>query len=491
MRPLIELKDVTKEYSGQVVLRGIDLEINSNEFVTLLGPSGCGKTTTLRIIGGFVDPSAGQVLFNGVDVSDIPAHKRPTNTVFQRYSLFPHLDVFENVAFGLRVKSSEHKEQHKIDLILEEHKELIRKETDPAKKRQLRRDVTRRAQLIKDPNFELKIQIEDYKKKIRALKKDVQYLESKKENLQKAEVLRDEIEDIKLELNSLSPRNPSYKEIKKDRRHKIKGLQEEIKQLDLKHFYQQEIKKLRKQFETKKVREKALEVKVFHYLKLVGLQGYEHRSVDKLSGGQQQRVAIARALINEPKVLLLDEPLAALDLKLRQEMQYELKELQRNAGITFIFVTHDQEEALTMSDKIVVMNQGEIQQIGSPEDIYNEPINRFVASFIGESNIVEAVMVDDFKVIFDDIEHNCLDSGFSKGEKVEVVIRPEDIDIVEKGKGVFDGVVDSVAFKGVHYEIDVLTKHRAYTIHTTDFQPEGKEVAITFGPDDIHVMEIW
>ena len=491
MEPLIQLKGVTKEYGGNVVLKGIDLEINSNEFVTLLGPSGCGKTTTLRIIGGFVDPSGGEVLFNGEDINDVPAHKRPTNTVFQRYSLFPHLDVFENVAFGLRVKSSEFQEQHKIDLLLEEYKELIREEKDPAKKRQLRREVTRQAQLIKDPNFELKQQIEELKLKIKNLKNDPKYLESKKENVARADELRDKIEEIKLELRTVSAKDPNYHTIRKEKRSEIKVLNEEIKNLDIKNHYQTEIKNLRKKFSTKKTREKELEVKVLEYLKLVGLQGYEYRSIDKLSGGQQQRVAIARALVNQPKVLLLDEPLAALDLKLRQEMQYELKELQRNAGITFIFVTHDQEEALTMSDKIVVMNEGEIQQIGTPEDIYNEPINRFVASFIGESNIVEAVMLDDFKVEFDGVIHECVDKGFSKNEDVEVVIRPEDIDILPKGKGKFDGVVDSVAFKGVHYEIDVLTKYRAYTIHTTDFHPEGEEVSITFNPEDIHVMEIW
>ncbi|HQC30946.1 MAG TPA: ATP-binding cassette domain-containing protein [Acholeplasmataceae bacterium] len=491
MEPLIQLKGVTKEFGGNVVLRGIDLEINSNEFVTLLGPSGCGKTTTLRIIGGFVDPSDGEVLFNGEDINDVPAHKRPTNTVFQRYSLFPHLDVFENVAFGLRVKSSEFQEQHKIDLLLEEYKELIREEKDAAKKRQLRREVTRKAQLIKDPNFELKQQIEELKGKIKDLKNNPKYIESKKANVAKANELRDKIEEIQLELRTVSAKDSNYHTIKKEKRQEIKELQEEIKNLDIKRHYQNEIKALRRQFETRKTRERDLETKVLQYLKLVGLQGYEYRSIDKLSGGQQQRVAIARALINQPKVLLLDEPLAALDLKLRQEMQYELKELQRNAGITFIFVTHDQEEALTMSDKIVVMNNGEIQQIGTPEDIYNEPINRFVASFIGESNIVEAVMLDDYKVEFDGVIHECVDKGFSKNENVEIVIRPEDIDILPKGEGKFNGVVDSVAFKGVHYEIDVLTKYRAYTIHTTDYHPEGQEVSITFRPDDIHVMEIW
>lgn len=437
MKPLIELKDVTKEFNSQVVLRGIDLEINSNEFVTLLGPSGCGKTTTLRIIGGFEDPSEGEVLFNGKSVLGIPAHKRPTNTVFQRYSLFPHLDVFENVAFGLRVKSSEVQELHEIDLLKEEYQELIKVEKDPVKKRELRKELTRKAQLVKDPNFEKKEQIKRLEAKIKKLnKKESNYKENK-------QALKNEIREIK------------------------------------------------SNFITKKDLKKELELKVRKYLKLVGLEGFEKRSINNLSGGQQQRVAIARALINEPKVLLLDEPLAALDLKLRQEMQYELKELQRNAEITFIFVTHDQEEALTMSDKVVVMNNGEIQQIGTPEDIYNEPKNRFVASFIGESNIVEGVMIDDFLVEFDGLKQKCVDKGFGRNEKVDVVIRPEDIDILPLNEGKFNGIVDSVAFKGVHYEIDVITDHTTYTIHTTDYHKEGEKVSITFGPEDIHVMEIW
>ncbi len=251
------------------------------------------------------------------------------------------------------------------------------------------------------------------------------------------------------------------------------------------------IEEVKTTFKSKQTIEKEIADKVVRYLKMVGLTDYEDRMVHKLSGGQQQRVAIARALINEPKILLLDEPLAALDLKLRQEMQYELKEIQRNAGITFLYVTHDQEEALTMSDKIVVMNHGEIQQIGSPEDIYNEPINKFVATFIGESNIISGIMKDDFLVSFDGHDYTCVDKGFAKNEPVDVVIRPEDIDIVEKGKGMLTGKVDSVAFKGVHYEIDVKTNGRIYTIHTTDHAGEGMEVDIVFGPEDIHVMEQW
>lgn len=350
MNKIIELKNVTKAFNDQVVLKGISLEIFENEFVTFLGPSGCGKTTTLRIIGGFETANSGEVLFHDVDISSVPPHKRPTNTVFQRYALFPHLNVFENVAFGLRVK------------------------------------------------------------------KDKSYM-------------------------------------------------------------------------PKKDKEDLIKRKVKKILKMVNLEGYEERSVLKLSGGQQQRVAIARALINEPEVLLLDEPLAALDLKLRQEMQYELKEIQRNAGITFIFVTHDQEEALTMSDKIVVMHEGEIYQIGTPQDIYNEPINRFVAQFIGESNIIEGKMRADYKVSFDGYDFDCVDFGFSTNQPVDIVIRPEDIDIVDVEEGRIHGIVDSVAFKGVHYEIDVKTSKRIYTIHTTDVQPEGKEVGLRFYPEDIHVME--
>ncbi len=352
MKKLIELKGITKAFGGQVVLKGIDLDIYENEFVTLLGPSGCGKTTTLRIIGGFEKPSSGEVLFNGESVADLPPHKRPTNTVFQRYALFPHLDVYENVAFGLR------------------------------------------------------------------LKKEYQKMPSK-------------------------------------------------------------------------AREALIEQKVSKYLQMVGLVGYENRSVHKMSGGQQQRVAIARALINEPQVLLLDEPLAALDLKLRQEMQYELKEIQRNAGITFIFVTHDQEEALTMSDKIVVMNEGEILQVGTPEDIYNEPSSRFVAGFIGESNIIEGVMKDDYLVHFDGKDYVCVDYGFKKNEVVDIVLRPEDLDIVEPGQGFIEGIVDSIIFKGVHYEIDVKTPERIYTIHTIKYHAEGSQVSIVFDKEDVHVMEKW
>lgn len=309
-KKLIEFRNIVKNFDGQIVLKGVNLDIYEKEFVTLLGPSGCGKTTLLRILGGFLDADEGKVIFDGEEISQKPPYERELNTVFQKYALFPHLSVYENIAFGL---------------------------------------------------------------KINKMSKDV------------------------------------------------------------------------------------IDQKVMKMLKLIGLEGFENKNTTLLSGGQQQRVAIARALVNEPKVLLLDEPLAALDLKLRKEMQYELKRIQQEVGITFIFVTHDQEEALTMSDKIVVMKNGEIQQVGTPQEIYNEPANRYVANFIGESNIIPGVMLEDYKVRFDDIIFDCVDFGFKENEQVDVVIRPEDIDIVDVKDGKMTGEVRSVLFKGVHYEIMVET----------------------------------
>ena len=338
---LIELRSLSKNFEDQQVLKGIDLTIHRNEFLTLLGPSGCGKTTTLRIIAGFEEPSGGEVLFDGIDISKVPSHKREVNTVFQKYALFPFLNVYDNVAFGLKIK---------------------------------------------------------------------------------------------------------------------------------------------------KMDETVIDHKVKHMLELIGLPDFAKRDVTSLSGGQQQRVAIARALVNEPKVLLLDEPLGALDAKLRKDMQIELKKIQREVGITFIFVTHDQEEALSMSDTVVVMNEGIIQQVGTPEDIYNEPENRFVASFIGESNIIEAVMKKDLLVSFDGKDFDCVDKGFKNNEDVEVVIRPEDIDIVKPENAKLTGTVKSIVFRGVHHEIVVETENRDYLIHTTDYFEPGLSVGLSFGPDDIHVM---
>ena len=341
MKKLIELKNLTKNFDDQQVLKGINLNIYENEFLTLLGPSGCGKTTTLRIIAGFEEPNEGEVIFDEVDISKVPPYKREINTVFQKYALFPHLNVFDNIAFGLNIK---------------------------------------------------------------------------------------------------------------------------------------------------KMDKQVIEKKVNRMLTLVGLEGFGERNVTLLSGGQQQRVAIARALVNEPKVLLLDEPLGALDAKMRKEMQGELKKIQKEVGITFIYVTHDQEEALTMSDTVVVMNNGEIQQIGTPVDIYNEPENRFVAEFIGESNIIEGIMLKDLLVQFDGFEFECVDKGFKKNEEVEVVLRPEDINIVKIEKAKLKGTVESVVFKGVHYEIVVATKKRKYIIHTTDYHEVGLKVGLRFDPEDIHVM---
>lgn len=342
MKKIIELKNITKSFDGEVVLDHIDLDIYDNEFLTLLGPSGCGKTTTLRLIGGFTTPDEGDIIFMGENINELPPYKRNVNTVFQRYALFPHLNVFENVAFPLREKK----------------------------------------------------------------------------------VPRDEIDQ-----------------------------------------------------------------RVNDMLSMVALTGFEHRSVTSLSGGQQQRVAIARALISRPKVLLLDEPLAALDLKLRKDMQQELKKIQKAMGITFVFVTHDQEEALSMSDTVVVMSEGRIQQIGTPIDIYNEPQNAFVADFIGESNILDGVMLADYKVNFSGHTFDCVDAGFEKRENVDVVIRPEDVDIVSEEKGMLKGVVTSVTFLGVHYEIIVDIGGIKWMIQTTDFVDVDEHIGLYIEPDAIHIMK--
>ena len=339
---IIQLKDISKAFDGETILHHIDLDIKDKEFVTLLGPSGCGKTTTLRIIGGFEMPDSGDVYFDGKRINDLPAYQRPVNTVFQKYALFPHLNVFENIAFGLRLK--------------------------------------------KLPEREIVKQVKDM-------------------------------------------------------------------------------------------------------LAMVNLRGFEHRKVTTLSGGQQQRVAIARALINHPKVLLLDEPLGALDLKLRKDMQVELKSMQKKTGITFIYVTHDQEEALSMSDKVVVMADGCIQQIGTPTDIYNEPVNAFVADFIGESNIVDGVMVGDFKARFSGHTFDCVDSGFAPGEQVDVVVRPEDVDVVAPEKGMLRGVVSSVTFKGDYYEIIVDVSGFKWMIETSDYVAPEATIGIHIEPDAIHIMK--
>ena len=341
-KELIRLRDLCMAFDDEPVLDHINLYINDKEFLTLLGPSGCGKTTTLRIIGGFATPTSGDVLFDGVRINDVPPYQRQINTVFQKYALFPHLNVYENIAFGLRMQ--------------------------------------------KLPEAEIK-------------------------------------------------------------------------------------------------------ERVMEMLETVSLKGFEHRRPEALSGGQQQRVAIARALVNRPKVLLLDEPLAALDLKLRKDMQIELKRIQQQVGITFIYVTHDQEEALTMSDTIVVMDKGSIQQIGTPEDIYNEPKNAFVADFIGESNIIDGIMSEDNVVQMYGRRFPCLDGGFAPNEAVDVVIRPEDIDIVPVEQGQLTGTVTSVTFKGMQYDIIVDFRGFKWLIQTTDHCPEGARIGIKIDPDGIHVMK--
>ncbi|MBP3887871.1 MAG: ABC transporter ATP-binding protein [Cellulosilyticum sp.] len=339
---IIDLKNITKQYGDNVVLDNINMYIRRNEFLTLLGPSGCGKTTLLRIIGGFEECSNGEVLFEGENIAKLPPYKRKINTVFQKYALFPHMNVEENIAFGLNIK--------KMD-----------------------------KQVIKE--------------------------------------------------------------------------------------------------------------KVKEMLELVNLQGYEKRSIDSLSGGQQQRIAIARALVNEPEVLLLDEPLGALDLKLRKGMQAELKRIQQKVGITFIFVTHDQEEALTMSDTIAVMNGGKIQQIGTPVDIYNEPKNAFVADFIGESNILVGLMKKDYLVNFHNVDFTCVDAGFGDNVEVDVVVRPEDIKLVPVEEGMLQGTVKSVTFKGVHYEMMIEADHFTWTVHSTQMASEGEQVGLVIMPEDIHIMK--
>ena len=339
---LISLRGIRVDFDDEPVLKGIDLDIMDKEFITFLGPSGCGKTTTLRIIGGFIQPKEGDVFFGGVRINDLPPYKREVNTVFQRYALFPHLNVYENVEFGLKI--------------------------------------------AKVPE--------------------------------------------------------------KERRQSVKEM-----------------------------------------LKLVGLSGYDRRHINQLSGGQQQRVAIARALVNRPKVLLLDEPLGALDLKLRKEMQIELKRIQQALEITFIYVTHDQEEALTMSDRVVVMRDGNILQIGTPQDIYNEPCNAFVADFIGESNIIDGIMHKDFLVEFANDYFDCVDKGFEPKERVQVFVRPEDFKIVPADKGKISGIVESIIFKGVHYEIMVDAMGYKWKIHTTQYVEPGTLIGMDVAPMDIHIMK--
>lgn len=362
---IISLKNLTKQFDEKVVVNNINLDIKKGEFVTFLGPSGCGKTTTLRMIAGFESPTSGEVLFNGENIADIPPHKRNVNTVFQKYALFPHYNVFNNVAFGLKLQRVEKEVEVKPFWGKGETKTKVKK--------------------------------------------------------------------IKLDKTVIAER-------------------------------------------------------VRRALKIVGLSDYEKRDVNSLSGGQQQRVAIARAIVNEPEILLLDEPLGALDLKMRQEMQLELKKMHKLLGITFIYVTHDQEEALTMSDTIVVMRDGLIMQEGSPTEIYNDPVNAYVADFIGESNIFDGIMVKDELVKFSGLEFSCVDAGFEPNEEIDVVIRPEDIILDKPGKGLFDGIITNSIFRGVHYEMTCKALGLEFIIHNTVEQPVGTEVSLYIKPFDFHIM---
>ncbi len=369
-KALIELVDVTKTYDGENVVDHLNLTIYENEFVTLLGPSGCGKTTTLRMIGGFVQPDEGQIIINGKVFNDLPPYARPIHTVFQRYALFPHLNVFENIAFGLRNRSYEY------------------------------------------------------------LSHFFGVTEDKSENVKNSKKTHHKL------LNSL------------------------------------------------------IDSSVREALALVKLKGFENRKVDQISGGQQQRVALARALVNKPQILLLDEPLAALDLKLRQNMQYELKEMQRKLGITFIFVTHDQEEAMTMSDRIVVMKEGVIQQLGTPKSVYNEPVNRYVANFIGETNIFPGTYLSKDLVNFMGVDFKCTGYTFEEGEKVDVVIRPEDFDVVDLEKAKLQGIVTFSLFKGVHNELDIKIGDVSIMVNTYETYEVGEPIGLTVDPYEIHIMKV-
>ena len=410
MPKIITLKNVTKVFDDTVVVDKINFYIRKGEFVTILGPSGCGKTTTLRMIAGFDVPTSGDILLNDIDITPIPPYKRPINTVFQRYALFPHLDVYENVAFGLRLK--------KIPV------ENLDKNGQPV----------------------LKIN----KNKIKILKSQIKRL------------TKDKLID------------PNEKE---ERIAKLNTLIEDL------------YNNPEKSYKYKKLSEKEIDEKVIKALTIVDLDELEDRDISTLSGGQQQRVAIARAICNEPEILLLDEPLGALDLKMRKDMQLELKEMHKKLGITFIYVTHDQEEALTMSDTIIVMNDGVVQQIGTPEDVYNEPKNAFVADFIGESNIYNATMVDKLKVKFLNTVFDCVDD-FEVNSKVDVVVRPEDVTIhTRKTKNSVEGVITSKVFKGVNYQYIVMCGRNEVVVQTKDEFKENIKVYLTIEKDGIHIME--
>lgn len=507
-KKIIELKNVVKSYGDNVVVKGMNLYVNDNEFITFLGPSGCGKTTTLRMIGGFESPESGEIILNGEVVNNLPPYQRPINTVFQRYALFPHLTIFDNVAFGLR----------NYNRIFEELKSNVRRSHE-AKRKELQKKLNAKTTTAEEKveikaelkQLKVKIQEEIHEEKAKLVERRLEEVESKYEKIipvleEKIDIEWEKDDEVKAAKERINEINELIEEAIASGTNKAKASRKyetELKQLkkvagweeltrleaELKQAYKDkaaEIKSAKSLMLTKK----QISQEVIRALKLVKLEGLEHRKIDTLSGGQQQRVAIARAVVNKPKILLLDEPLAALDLKLRQNMQYELKEMQRKLGITFIFVTHDQEEALTMSDTIVVMNNGYIQQIGTPEDIYNEPKNRFVANFIGESNIIAGEYVGNKKVKFMNQEFDCVDENFKVGEKCDVVIRPEDFDRVPLEQAKLVGVVESVVFKGVHFEICANINGMEFVIHDYEVARVGDQIGLSVDPYEIHLMKV-
>ena len=507
-KKLIELRNIVKKYDDQVVVNGMNLYVNDNEFITFLGPSGCGKTTTLRMIGGFETPDSGEIILNGEVINNLPPYERPINTVFQRYALFPHLNIFDNVAFGLR----------NYNRVYEELKSNVRRSFEP-KRRELTAKLNDK-NISKEVKLELKASLKELKKEInetiyaekeKLVAKRLEAVHNKYEKIipeleakidiewnkdDEVKAAKERINEINAliaeEINKGVSKNKALKkydaELKRLTRvadwTELTRLEKELKQA---HKDQTaEIKSAKSLMMTKKQIEEA----VLNALKLVKLDGFAYRKIDTLSGGQQQRVAIARAIVNKPKILLLDEPLAALDLKLRQDMQYELKEMQRELGITFIFVTHDQEEALTMSDTIVVMSNGVIQQIGRPEDVYNEPKNRFVAQFIGESNIIRGEYLGNKKVKFMNQVFECVDENFEEGEVCDVVIRPEDFDRVPPSEAKLVGKVDSVVFKGVHFEICAIINGMEFVIHDYEIAKPGDLIGLSVDPYEIHLMKV-
>lgn len=508
-KKLIELKNISKSFDDEVVVKDMNLYINENEFITLVGPSGCGKTTTLRMLGGFVKPDAGEIILDGEVVNNLQPFERPINTVFQRYALFPHLNVYDNIAFGLRnfnrqfvdLKSNVRRKYEEEKRSLQ--KQLSFKQTSKDEKikirlrlKNIKSEIEERIIEEKEKMIEAKMsEIETrYTRKIDALEREMKSLDINSEESIRAQDYLDSLEEKIEEEISLNRKNKNkiFKKyqnelnIAKSKTYEVRlaSLELELRKQNLR--YADEEKKAKSLMMSKHHIDEA----VREALKLVNLEGYENRRINNLSGGQQQRVAIARAIVNKPKILLLDEPLAALDLKLRQNMQYELKEMQREIGITFIFVTHDQEEALTMSDTVVVMDKGVIQQIGTPQDIYNEPKNRFVANFIGESNIIRGVYRGNRKVEFMGKVFDCVDDNFEVNEPCDVVIRPEDFDVVPLKDAKLIGTVDATIFKGVHFEICAIVDGKEFVLHQYENAKVGEKIGFSVDPYEIHLMKV-